>query len=152
MTTSLLVTALRLANAARSRPRQSDLRKAVSSAYYALFHEIAKDASDLLVGVGRDRPDKAWRQAYRALDHGFARNACRELRTLGFPPTLQACGDAFVSLQQARHDADYDPTHRLSRSQALQAIALAERAIADLKASSRKDRKAFAVLLLLKRR
>jgi uncharacterized protein (UPF0332 family) len=148
----MLSTARRLAVASRSKPRQSDLMRAVSSAYYALFNAIAKDVADVLVGVGPDRPDKAWRQAYRALDHGPAKTACEQLRALNFPPRLQACGDAFVELQLARHRADYDPAHRLQRAEALAAVARAEEAISHLKASRRKDRKAFAVLLLLKRR
>jgi hypothetical protein len=148
----MLATARRLASASASKPRQTDLKRAVSSAYYAVFLAMAKDAADVLVGVGADRPDKAWRHVHRALDHGAARAACAQLRSLNFPTSIRSCGDAFVELQQARHDADYDPAYRLSRSRALDAIALAERAIADLKASRRKDRKAFAVLLLLKRR
>jgi uncharacterized protein (UPF0332 family) len=148
----MLSTARRLAVASRSKPRQSDLRRAVSSAYYALFHAIAKDVADVLVGVGHDRPDNAWRQAYRALDHGPAKTACEQLRSLNFPPRLQDCGDAFVEFQLARHRADYDPAHRLQRAEALAAVARAEEAIGQLKSCRRKDRKAFAVLLLLKRR
>ncbi|MYC32883.1 MAG: hypothetical protein F4X64_06865 [Chloroflexi bacterium] len=56
---------------AEGNPSQTDLRRAISSVYYALFHAIAQSNADTLVGdapLVRD-PD-AWRQAYRALDHG----------------------------------------------------------------------------------
>ena len=33
------------------RPRQAELRRAVSAAYYALFHTLANSCADLLVGT-----------------------------------------------------------------------------------------------------
>ena len=71
---------------------------------------------------------------------------------MGFPPTVCFVGDAFVALQQDRHEADYDPAHRVLKTDAVAAIALAEKAIADLDAAPRKDRVAFAIQLLLKKR
>jgi len=147
VTDDLVATARRLAKASRGKPRQADLKRAISTAYFALFHALARDTADLLVGVGPSRPDKAWAQAYRALGHGFAKNACGQVRALGFPPAVCACADAFVTLQQARHDADYDPRHRVSRADAMAAIALAEQAIRDLRTAPRKYRLAFAIQL-----
>ncbi|MEX2647574.1 MAG: hypothetical protein WD673_01015 [Alphaproteobacteria bacterium] len=148
----MIVTARRLARARPKKPRQADLKRAISTAYYALFHALAQNAADCLAGTGAKRPAKAWSQAYRALEHGFAKSACEQARSLGFPPTICSCADAFVTLQQARHDADYDPHYRVLRDEALAAIALAEQAIQDLKASARSDRLGFAVQLLLKKR
>ncbi len=152
MSEDLIATALRLAKGGVGRPRRSDLERAVSSAYYALFHAVAEDAASLLVGSGPNRPDKAWAQVYRALDHGAARNACSNVRRLGFPAEIEFAADAFVRLQEARHGADYDPDYRVGRSEALDWIALAADAIRSLRQASRKDRIAFAVLLLFKRR
>jgi uncharacterized protein (UPF0332 family) len=148
----LIVAARKLAHASTQKPRQADLKRAISTAYYALFHAMAKNTADLLVGVGPNRPDKAWTQTYRALQHGDAKSACVQVRKLGFPTTIVACADAFVALQETRHSADYDPDYRVFRDDALRAIKFAEDAIRDLKAAPRKDRKAFAVLLLLKKR
>jgi hypothetical protein len=113
---------------------------------------MAKDAADLLVGVGPNRPDKAWRHMHRALDHGAAKNACAEVRNLGFPPEIITCADEFVKLQKARHSADYDPFHRVRRQHAMTCVSNAEKAIKALKSASKKDRCAFAVQLLVKRR
>lgn len=148
----MIVTARKLANSGPKKPRQADLKRAISTAYYALFHAVAKDAADMLVGIGSNRPDRAWSQVFRALQHGDAKSACEAVRNLDFPDTIKSCADAFVALQQKRHDADYDPDHRVSRADALDAIQLAEDAIRDLKASPRKDRRAFAVQLLMKKR
>ena len=61
----------------RGRPRETNLRRAVSTTYYALFHCLAAAGADLLVGgAGADRSRPAWRQAYRALQHGPARKRC----------------------------------------------------------------------------
>lgn len=46
MSHELIITARRLANVNIRRPRQADLRKAVSTAYYALFHVLAQDCAD----------------------------------------------------------------------------------------------------------
>jgi uncharacterized protein (UPF0332 family) len=148
----LIVTARKLANASPKKPRQADLRRAISTAYYALFHAMAKDAADMLVGVGPNRPDKAWTHTYRSLQHGDAKSACEAVRNLNFPITIQSCADAFVALQQKRHEADYDPDYRVLRADALDAIQLAEDAIRDLKASPKRDRRAFAVQILMKKR
>jgi uncharacterized protein (UPF0332 family) len=148
----LLASARKLANSSRGRPRQSDLRRAVSTAYYALFHAFAQDAANLLTGVGTNRAAKAWSQVYRSLEHGFAKNACKQVASLGFPQSLRHCADAFVRLQESRHKADYDPDERLDLVDVLFAIWLAENAISQLRSAERRDRRAFAVHLLLKKR
>jgi hypothetical protein len=57
-----------------------------------------------------------------------------------------------MGLQEARHSADYDPNHRVTRAEALSWVSQSETAIRGLKSSPRKHRSAFAVLVLLKRR
>lgn len=148
----MIVTARKLANSSPRKPRQADLRRAISTAYYALFHAIAKDAADMLVGMSRDRPDKAWAQIYRALNHGDAKAACKQVRDYTYPNGIVTCADAFVALQEQRHAADFDPQHRVLRVDALDAIRLAEDAIRGLSTAPRRDRRAFAVLVLTKRR
>ena len=148
----MIETARMLAIAGQRRPRQANLRRAISTAYYALFHVLAKDAADFLVGTRPGRVRNAWAQTYRALDHGFAKNACNEAKNLGFPPGLIACAASFVRLQETRHKADYDPDARFTRALALEWVNIAEAAIKDLHGTSRDDRRAFAIQLLLKKR
>ena len=152
MSDELIGTARRLARASPRKPRQSDLQRAVSTAYFALFHALAKEAADLLVGTGAARRDAAWTHTYRALEHGFARNACTEIRRLALPPGITGCALAFLELQEARHSADYDPNARFTRTEALDLIGIAETAIRAMRAESRLARKAFLVRLLLRRR
>ena len=56
---------------------QASLRRAISTAYYAVFHSLARIAADLIVGTDRN---EAWHQAHRALEHGSAKNACLNAR------------------------------------------------------------------------
>lgn len=148
----MIVAARKLANASPKRPRQAELRRAVSTAYYALFHVLAREVADLLVGVGQNRPDRAWAQVYRALQHGEAKNACIQVGNLGFSGDIIDLAKPFVALQELRHRADYDPEYRLQRADAITAIELAEGAMERLKSATRKERRAFAVLLIFKRR
>jgi uncharacterized protein (UPF0332 family) len=147
----LLKTAHKLLLISRGRPRQSDLRRAISSAYYALFHAIATDAANLLVGA-RQRAGGAWSHAYRSLDHTFAKKACTQARKLGWPPPVAACADAFIWLQEIRQKADYDPDQRFLHAEARLAIRSAGDAIARLRSASKRDRRTFAVHLLLRKR
>lgn len=153
MIDELLAHASRLAQGSPRKPKQADLKRAVSAAYYAIFHAFAKNGADCMAGtVKNDRPNKAWAHVYRALDHGFAKAACEKVRNLPFPAELQISADAFVELQARRHAADYDPNHRLVRSDALDAVAKASDAVSKLRASSLKDRRAFAIQVFMKRR
>lgn len=113
---------------------------------------MARDSADLLVGGGQNRKRPAWSQVYRALEHSFAKKACEQVRCPPFGNSVVSCAEAFVTLQQARHDADYDPTYRVVRGKALSIVDLAENAIKDLQAGSKPDRKDFAVHLLFKKR
>lgn len=52
-----LETARDLATSSARRPRQTNLRRAVSTTYYALFHCLAKCCADMVVGgAGRSSP------------------------------------------------------------------------------------------------
>ena len=139
-----------VALSARGRPRQSNLRRAISTAYYALFHCLANCCADMLVGgPGANRSEPAWNQTYRALQHGFARQRCQHPNISNFPSEIQYFAQVFVDLQQARHRADYDPDVSFDKVAATQLIDFAEDAIHRFLRTSARDRRAFAVYVLL---
>ena len=144
-------TAKRLVELGLASGRQSDLKRAVSTAYYALFHALARNAADCLAGTDGEA-GKSWAHVHRALEHGFARKACEQAVKLDFPESIARCAVLFVELQERRHAADYDFGFTLTVPEAESAIALAEEAIAALDESSHGERRAFAVQLLLRRR
>ena len=90
---------------------QTELRRAVSCAYYAMFHALAASNANVLVGASPDgQMSWAWRQAYRAADHRPTRSKLSRA-SLGsrFPTAIRHFGEIFATTQQARHSADYDP-------------------------------------------
>ena len=57
----LIQTASRLTESGAAQPTQADLRRAVSTAYYAMFHCLAASAANLFIGTVRS---PAWHRAY----------------------------------------------------------------------------------------
>ena len=107
----------------------------------------------MIVGATRaPRSQPAWRQAYRALEHGHARRQGAKLPNLNFPPQIQKFGSLFIEMQKERHKADYDPAAIFARREVLQRIKEVENAIEQFKTVDRKDRRALAVLVVLKLR
>jgi hypothetical protein len=92
----------------------------------------------------------AWRQEYRSLEHGPARNACQDGRMTRFPREIQDFADAFVSMQAKRHAADYDPIGRAYKSAVLIDIASVEAVMDGFENAPLKDRRAFAAWVLFK--
>lgn len=153
MIDDLIEQAGRLARAGSSKPRQADLRRSVSTAYYALFHAMAKTIADTVAGTAKAaRSDQVWALAYRGIQHGEARAVCEILRKQAIPSGIRDCADAFVELQPARQSADYDPLHRLTRERTLELVQRAREAIGKLRSASAQDRRAFAVQILVRKR
>ena len=150
LASGLLATSRRLVRPDTKRPSQASLRRAISTAYYAVFHALAKLCADRLVGATKvTRPNKAWVEVYRGLIHGECVSACQGARNVNFPESLKNFADAFVQLQRARETCDYDPMARPTKREALFYVSLAERSIAALKAVPAKDQIAFATWVLI---
>lgn len=114
---------------------------------------MASNCADLLVGSKASTPTKqAWRQLYRALDHGQVKRRCTESRPRRvlrlFPQEIQDFADQFVRMQGERHLADYDPLEQFSRSDVSQLIEQTKTAITAFLRAERSDRRAFAVFVL----
>jgi hypothetical protein len=150
----LLKTAKELVQATNGKPRQANLLRATSTAYYALFHTLARSCADLLIGGPNSvRSKPAWHQAYRALEHGFAKNACKNSSKLTlFPQEIQDFANMFVAMQVKRRRADYDPHEKAYKSAVLLDIDLVEAVIDGFHGAPLKDRRAFAAFVLLKAR
>jgi len=149
----LLVTASNLAKRQRRKSRQADLRRAVSTAYYAVFHALAHECADRFVGTNQaSRSTRAWTQTYRALDHGFSKRRCGEAHKQGFPAYIVQFAESFTLLQEERYRADYDPTAAYTKAETLIHVQTARQAIRDLRNGSKPDRKAFAIWVMLKAR
>ena len=69
-----------------------------------------------------------------------------------FPSEIQNFGNFFVTAQDMRHTADYDPSCRVARSEVLTDATAAEAVIRKLKTVPIKDRRALAVWVTLVKR
>ena len=58
----------------------------------------------------------------------------------------------FITMQEKRHEADYDPKARFSKSGVHTDIDAVDRVIRRFESVSKKDRRAFAALVLFKDR
>lgn len=142
----LLDLARKLVGSDGSEPGQADLRRAVSTAYYAVFHLLVDEATAMV--TAGDSLGFARGLVRRAFDHGDMRKASASFRSGMFPdhlreiwpdevaadrrdlPVLDALrdvADAFVVLQEARHRADYKTDYQLTR---IDAATLVDRAVA----------------------
>jgi uncharacterized protein (UPF0332 family) len=155
--------ALRLTEAPAGRPRQADLKRAISAAYYGLFHIAITAGTEVLIGANHQDP--LYGLIYRSVDHRRLRELCEEvikpkpstkyapyLPSSGIGPDLIAFATAVKQLQEERHTADYDPSASISRSNALASIATAQSAVRRFKAADANAQAAFLCLLFFQPR
>lgn len=149
----LIQTAAYLAKRSSNKPRQSDLKRAVSTVYYALFHALARCCADSMIGAAKKgRANRAWQQVYRSLDHGIARKACQNGDINRFPQEIQDFSNTFVGMQLKRHSADYDPFFKVYKSQVLIDIENVKSVLGSFSKTGMTHKKAFAAWVLLKQR
>lgn len=151
----LLSSAQTLANSNQGRPRRTDLRRACSNIYYAMFHCLCEHVANQLAGRSR-RNSKSWVIFYRHLGHGEAKKALMGRDVLNLDPAVSRFATHFKYMQEVRHTADYDPSpFTYTRNQVNGFKSQAEIAISDLQAVivANADLHAeFAALLIQKSR
>jgi hypothetical protein len=138
-------------------PTQTDLRRALSTAYYASFHFVVAQCADLLTcDPGGKALGRAWRQVYQSVKHIDVRNACNVAAdpSYGFPTEVQAFAVLYPNMRRLREEADYDPgTKRVFNSQHVMAkISDVDFAVQQFSLVKEADRRAFAILVAVKRR
>ena len=116
----LLKQAFLLLNKETRNPKQASLRRAVSTAYYALFH--------LLIQEGCANWNHKATKDYlaRAYEHKTMNDASKHTENATYPPSvsptvvakLRAVARAFRELQQERHLADYSNVTKWDRVRA----------------------------------
>lgn len=158
----LLAQAKLLANLEAKRPKQSSLRRAVSTAYYGLFHLLIDAAVKNIVSGGPTGLDHIARRAYQ---HGEMKAACIAigaikpsgpsgiLLTIPVSDDLKLVAGTFVSLYESRRDADYNLGKTFNRSGVLVELGKVDSAF---KAWGRQknsaDSKVFLLSLLMNNR
>lgn len=126
----LLEQAEQLASLDPKRPRQANLRRAISSAYYAVFHALVHEACSVQIGaqhaqagvrhvLGRAYAHSTMKQACVSFAGGSLKASVQKGLPVGFsiPIEIRALAKNFVEVQEKRHLADYDLTERFRRSE-----------------------------------
>ena len=136
---------------------QERLRRAVSTAYHAMFHFLANSNANALIGdPTNDNNAMAWNRAYRALEHNDARSRFRHARSRfrhaghmdPFPRVVKEFAATFNRLQGERHTADYNPSPTFTGSGALRTIDQARQAIIRFAGASPEVRRDLATYIL----
>ena len=159
----LLDQARHLATVDPRRPRTANLRRAISTNYYALFHFLIGEAAQFLIGGREPHRRRMRRQLVRTFEHRRMRAAALGFsgegrdgwvpQIVAVPLELVDCARVFSDLQQDRHSADYDPDWPFGRSEVLNQIESAQRVFDNWpKTRGHPATDAFLVALLIKPR
>lgn len=159
----LLDLADQLAKLGSTRPKQAVLRRAISTAYYGVFHFLIEQATKELAGVrGTDANLRAF--LARGVSHAGLKSICKSIGAgnwpssiekrigkgaLGPPPApLRSVGAGFVNLQELRHVADYDPLRRFNRADTIIEVGPADGLVSDWGLVPDGDEKRFFVYVI----
>jgi len=122
------------------RPKQASLRRAISTAYYALFNLLVDDASRFLISGTAPHRDALRKSVRRAFAHGDMKSVSKSFgggtapsewsAAVGgaVPADLKIVAEAFFELQEARHEADYDMRRTYTRREAEELVRRSEEA------------------------
>lgn len=136
----LLTLARQMVDRNPAAPLEAELRRAVSTAYYALFHLLIHEGTNRLVAAANLRSRVA-----RTFDHKCMNTVCKEFAWLPPNPAGQhvhssgvvipngvvVIASEFVTLQDARINADYNTAITWHHLQAEAQVASAELAFGE---------------------
>jgi uncharacterized protein (UPF0332 family) len=121
------------------KPRQAHLRRAVSTAYYALFHYLVDEVCYAQIGTQNSQKEHRHVLA-RAFVHTSMRDACTSfaggtlkesiikglprdaIGNYAIPKEIKDIAGTFAELQEKRHLADYDLSERFQKLEVLTLI------------------------------
>lgn len=129
---------------------RTELRRAVSCTYDAMFHALAASNANTLVGASpADHQRWAWQRTYRAADHRTTRNKLVRASLGGrFPTAIRVFGEVFALAQRRRHSADYDPHREFYANYVVDLIERVEAAINDFTQTPDDIRRDLAIHIL----
>ena len=160
----LIEQAWHLAGREPKRPRQASLRRALSAAYYAVFHLLVSEAAKVVAPAS---PPGLRFRVQRAFGHSEMKEVCRtfaggsisglrrstrDLMPEPLQPELALVASRFVKLYEVRQAADYDRSVTYTRLEVRELIRFAKLAFRDWDAIRNTGNAAiFLTALLLQR-
>jgi uncharacterized protein (UPF0332 family) len=122
-------------------PNDAELRRAVSTAYYALFHNVVAAAAERFMGPGYQN-SAGYGIIYRGFEHREIKNICealeastlkekykKALKRTSLSKEIKYFARMFPFIQEQRHGADYDPHVRLFASDVVTLVNATEAAM-----------------------
>jgi hypothetical protein len=143
----------------RGQPRNANLRRAVSAAYYALFHHIALATSCHLLPSASETDQYA---LARCVQHAAVKDVCRwvtaqppaglepSLRSVRAVPELLDVSVSFPLLLDARERADYDHMASFTKAEVLSHVEAAEDSIVKLDGVKSSEREIYLACIALR--
>jgi uncharacterized protein (UPF0332 family) len=141
------------------RPKQANLRRAVSAAYYAVFHAVVQAAVRAMIPARSELRSLVSRKFSHSTIKSAAQRTAEAIRRTqsqtnsALSPAeyhVLRLTNAFVDLQEARHKADYDVTEvftELQVSKWLDDAKLAAQSLESVRATERGEQVFWEMLL-----
>lgn len=145
----------------KGRPRPTWLRRAASSAYYALYHGLSRAAAEHILPSGSAEDQLKIARLFR---HGSMKGTCAQIAgrqggksneyldplaiRLRSTPLIDVAS-VFCDLQEARHKADYDHLESFSKQATVGLVRDAKKALETLDSANAPDREAFLALIAM---
>lgn len=145
-----LAAALAAGLAGAGRPKSVMLRRAASTAYYALFHALCRLCADQLVGA---KPWPYVTPVYRSVEHRAARRTLTDFLKGDPGSVLATIAVTFADLQDARLNADYNPEpFAFNRNGTIELVEAGRRAVSLLDALTADQKLMLAIRLVVRLR
>lgn len=136
-----------------SQRTQTDLKRAMSTLYYAMFVELATTCANCIAGFDPAvRGERAWKQSYRALEHKYSKGQCRQIFGRNFPKPIEDFANCYSTMQLKRHRSDYSPDTIIRDTDFQRSIGNVRKCIKGLRDADEKHKRAFVAFVLLKKR
>ena len=124
------------------------IHRAISTAYYAVFHAICAINADVRHGVPTNPTTaQAWTDTYRQMRHGFATRSLSQ-NLLSLAQDARHLANGFINLKTARETTDYDPNRVMTVGDAHFWIGQARAALIAMQALTAADRQTFSNITL----
>ena len=135
-------------NPGTASPSRETIHRAISTAYYAVFHAVNASNADVQHGVPTNTATaQAWTNTYRQMRHNFAATHLNQ-HLFRLAPNGRIVAKSFIDLKIARETADYDPNTVLTTGDANHWVLQARTALAMLQGMTQPERQTLTNITL----